>query len=160
MLLARKSDCMQADPGESSPEASMSTAAYLTHETAEKERAMELWQRVMKHEAAHVISLKVISWTLPVLSSEGPKDCIWPCATCRLPVKDGAQSKCACFCAGVAQQSGWLPAAAQAAGRPDPALCFRPEGGAGSCSQRGMHLFCSLHFVVSLTLHCLWQGII
>jgi hypothetical protein len=62
---------MQADPGESSPETSMSTAAYLTHETAEKERAMELWQRIMKHEAAHVISLKVGSWNLSCCHLKG-----------------------------------------------------------------------------------------
>lgn len=36
----------------------MSTSAYLAHETAEKERAMELWQRVIKHESTHLISLK------------------------------------------------------------------------------------------------------
>ena len=63
-MLAQRFDRMQADSGETSPEASMSTAAYMAHETAEKERAVELWQRVMKHEAVHVISLKVISWTL------------------------------------------------------------------------------------------------
>ena len=48
---------LQAEP-ETSAESSMSTAAYLAHETTEKERAMELWQRIIKHEASHMISLK------------------------------------------------------------------------------------------------------
>ncbi|CAK0784210.1 hypothetical protein CVIRNUC_007414 [Coccomyxa viridis] len=51
---------LHAEPAESSPELSMSTSAYLAHETAEKERAMELWQRVIKHESTHLISLKIL----------------------------------------------------------------------------------------------------
>ena len=57
---------MKGEPAESSLELSMSTSAYLAHETAEKERAMELWQRVMKHESTHIISLKA---SLLLLSS-------------------------------------------------------------------------------------------
>lgn len=136
----------------------MSTAAYLAHETAEKERAVELWQRVMKHEAVHVISLKVISWTLSILSSEGPNFVHMALRCMQTACKDGALSEFASFHAGAAQQSRCLPAAAQAAGRPDPALCFHPEGGARGRSQRGVHLSCSLHVVVSHILHCLWQG--
>ncbi len=49
---------MQAESGESPAESTMGTAAYMVHETAEKERATELWQRVIKHEASHLISLK------------------------------------------------------------------------------------------------------
>ena len=46
----------------------MSTSAYLAHETAEKERAMELWQRVIKHESTHLISLKASLLLLLLLS--------------------------------------------------------------------------------------------
>ena len=43
----------------------MSTAAYLAHETTEKERAMELWQRIIKHEASHMVSLKAGPCNVP-----------------------------------------------------------------------------------------------
>ena len=48
---------LQAMP-ESTAEASMSTAACLAHETAQKEHAMKLWHHIIKHEASHVILLK------------------------------------------------------------------------------------------------------
>ena len=57
----------QAEP-ESSTESAMSTAAYLAHETTEKERAMELWKRIITHEASHLVSLKVSSSSAPTSS--------------------------------------------------------------------------------------------
>ena len=61
---------MQAEP-ESSAELAMSTAAYLAHETAEKERAMELWQRIIKHEASHLVSLKAGPCAAPTVLPVG-----------------------------------------------------------------------------------------
>lgn len=80
---------MQAGPAEVSPEALQPTAEYMGHEEAEKARTAELWQRVVKHEAMHPISLKA-------------RPCHWPkflvCypITCmlRLPVKPPAQHPC------------------------------------------------------------------
>jgi hypothetical protein len=93
-----------------------------------------------------------------MLSSEGPT--LTKMALCcrQTACKAVAMSEFPCFCAGAAQQPGWLLAAAQAAGRPEPALCFRAEGGPGGCSQRGVHHSYSLHIAVSHILHCISQG--
>lgn len=47
---------MQPGPAE---EPLQTTTEYLPHELAEKQRTQELWQRIVKYEAMHPISLKV-----------------------------------------------------------------------------------------------------
>ena len=64
----------QAEP-ESSAESAMSTAAYLAHETTEKERAMELWKRIITHEASHLVSLKVSPSSAPPPSPQWAQGC-------------------------------------------------------------------------------------
>ena len=52
----------EAEP-KSSAALPMGTAAYLAHGILEKERAMELWQRIIKHEASSVDVLQAGSRT-------------------------------------------------------------------------------------------------
>lgn len=49
---------LQAGAGEAGPDALQPTSEYMGHEEAEKARTAELWQRVVRYETMHPISLK------------------------------------------------------------------------------------------------------
>ena len=108
---------------------------------------MELWQRVIKHESTHLISLKanllLVFITLHAGSNGAasmPQVCIRMPSL--LPGSSRVQNKTlmpVCYSADSAQQSRRLLAAEKAAGHDDFALRLCSEGGARSSPQRGVY---------------------